>query len=184
MKSVYLKSKRKKWVSFLMGMALVFALVLAVPEESRADGGLVGINDLQNYTSLKKNCSNEEFQAAYNAAQKIVKPLVGKSRKKQVTVIVKKIRARVDSGKVAYSMDAPHYNDPYGYFVTGVGSCAGSVRATGLCLNMLGIPYEHVHENEYSHQWVRVKVGKEYWIADAYGLTLGPEPAPYEHPYL
>ena len=45
-----------------------------------------------------------------------------------------------DSGQVAYTTSTPHYNDPYGYFVAGVSSCAGCTRATGLCLNMLGIP--------------------------------------------
>ena len=91
----------------------------------------------------------------------------------------------VESGQVVYSMSAPHYNDPYGYFVAGVSSCAGCARATGLCLNILGIPYEHVNENQYSHQWCRVKMPDgSYWICDAYGLYVGPEPAPYQHPYL
>ena len=64
-------------------------------------------------------------------------------------------------------------------------SCAGCTRATGLCLNMLGIPYEHVNENQWSHQWCRVKMDDgSYWICDAYGLYCGPEPAPYQHPYF
>ena len=49
---------------------------------------------------------------------------------------------------------------------------------------MLGIPYEHVNENQYSHQWCRVNLNGTYWICDAYGLYCGPEPAPYRHPYL
>lgn len=88
----------------------------------------------------------------------------------------------MDSGQVYYSTDEPHYNDPYGYFVSGVASCAGCARATGLCLDMLGIPYEHVNENQWSHQWCRVNMGDSYWICDAYGLYVGAEPAPYEHP--
>lgn len=59
---------------------------------------------------------------------------------------------------MSYSMSADHYNDPYGYFILGSASCAGCTRATGLCLNILGIPYEHVNENQYSHQWCRVNV--------------------------
>ena len=93
------------------------------------------------------------------------------------------MRDRYDSGMM-YSMSTPHYNDPYGYFVLGTASCAGCARATGLCLNILGIPYEHVNENQYSHQWCRVNVNGTYWICDAYGLYCGPEPAPYMHPYL
>ena len=61
----------------------------------------------------------------------------------------------VDSGKVHYSMDEAHYNDPY----------------------------EHVNENQYSHQWVRVKLKEGYWIADAYGLYVGKELSPCQHPY-
>ena len=95
------------------------------------------------------------------------------------------LRDMVDSGQVAYSTSAAHYNDPYGYFVAGVSSCAGCTRATGLCLNILGIPYEHVNENQYAHQWCRVKMPDgSYWICDAYGLYVGPEPAPYQHPYF
>ena len=48
---------------------------------------------------------------------------------------------------------------------------------------MLGIPYEHVNENQYTHQWCRVDMGGGvYWICDAYGLYCGPEFAPYQHP--
>ena len=48
---------------------------------------------------------------------------------------------------------------------------------------MLGIPYEHVNENQWSHQWCRVPMPDgSYWICDAYGLYCGPEPAPYQHP--
>ena len=69
--------------------------------------------------------------------------------------------------------------------LTGPSSERGCTRTTGLCLNMLGIPYEHVNENQWSHQWCRVPMPDgSYWICDAYGLYCGPEPAPYQHPYL
>lgn len=59
-----------------------------------------------------------------------------------------------------------------------------AARATGLCLNILGIDFEHVNENKYTHQWCRVKIGREYWICDAYGLYAGKEPGKRKHPYL
>ena len=146
---------------------------------------LVPINKLANGRSLQKKMTGAEFQAAYNVAAGIVTPLIGRNRQEQLTAIEAAIRARVDSGAVRYTTSIPHYNDPYGYFVSGVGSCAGETRATGLCLNMLGIPYEHVNENQWSHQWCRVPMADgSYWIVDAYGLYVGPEPAPYCHPYL
>ena len=151
--------------------------------KASANASTVPMNQLQNYASLKNGCSDAEFQAAYNIAKRIVKPLAGQSRESQVRTIVNSIRWMFDSGEVEYSMAVPHYNDPYGYFISGVGSCAGSTRATGLCLNILGIPYEHVHENMYCHQCCRVPVKNDYWVVDAYGLYLGKEPAPYKHPY-
>lgn len=153
-------------------------------EAQQEKSGFVSIDNLENKKSLKKKCTDEEFQAAYNVAAVIVAPLTELSREEQLTQIAIAIRNRVDSGQVQYSTSEAHYNDPYGYFVTGVGSCAGCARATGLCLNMLGISYEHVNESQWSHQWCRVNVDGTYWICDAYGLYVGPEPAPYAHPYL
>lgn len=150
--------------------------------ESTASTGLVPIDKLENRASLKKRCTDEEFQAAYDAASAIVTPLIGQSRENQLNGIFSALRAMFDSGQVTYSTEADHYNDPYGYLVKGVSSCAGCTRTTGLCLNMLGISYEHVNENQWVHQWCRVNVDGVYWICDAYGLYLGPEPAPYEHP--
>lgn len=145
----------------------------------------VPISQLQNRTSLKKKCTDAEFQAAYNAAVELVTPLADLSQEEQLYGIAVALRQMVDSGEVSYTTSADHYNDPYGYFVAGVSSCAGCTRATGLCLNVLGISYEHVNENQWSHQWCRVKMDDgTYWICDAYGLYCGPEPAPYQHPYF
>lgn len=145
----------------------------------------VPVTKLANLKSLRKKTTDAEFRQAYDAAVELVTPLGKLSREEQLYGIASALRDMVESGRVAYSMSAPHYNDPYGYFVAGVSSCAGCTRATGLCLNILGIPYEHVNENQYAHQWCRVKMPDgSYWICDAYGLYVGPEPAPYQHPYF
>ncbi len=147
-----------------------------------AFGGIVPLGQLPHLKNLKKKCTDEEFRAAYDVAAGIVTPLIGMDREEQLYQIAATIRYRVDSGQVYYSTDEPHYDDPYGYFVSGAASCAGCARATGLCLDMLGIPYEHVNENQWSHQWCRVDMGGFYWICDAYGLYVGQEPSPYGHP--
>ena len=139
------------------------------------------INKLGNYKSLRKKTTKDEFQQAYDVAVKIVKPLAGLSRAEQLRGIASTLRYLFDNG-MTYSTSIKHYNDPYGYFVLGVASCAGCARATGLCLSILDIPYEHINENKWSHQWCRVNVNGVYWICDAYGLYCGPEPAPYKHP--
>lgn len=148
-----------------------------------ADFTPVAMKDLANLKSLQKKATDDQLAQAYDIALEIVKPLAGLSREEQLVGIKDALRAMFDSG-MEYSTSAEHYNDPYGYFVLGVASCAGCTRATGLCLNILGIPYEHVNENQWGHQWCRVNVDGTYWICDAYGLYAGPEPAPYTHPYL
>ena len=108
----------------------------------------------------------------------------GQPLEAQLQGVYSQLRAPVDRNEIAYSMEDPHYADPYGYLILKVASCAGSARTAGLCLDVLGIPWEHVNPNAFSHQWARVKVGNEYWICDPYGMYVGPEPAPYKHPYI
>lgn len=157
-------------------------IVIVTAEQTTADG-IVPLDQLANYKSIKKKMTNEEFQAAYDAALSIVQPLAGLSAEDQLLGIMIALRARFENGMV-YSTSENHYNDPYGYLVLGAASCAGSARTTGLCLNMLGYSYEHVNENQWAHQWCRVNIDGTYWICDPYGLYAGPEPSAYEHPYL
>lgn len=143
---------------------------------------LVPVDRLANLSSLRRFTSASELKQSYDVAREIVEPLANLNREAQLCGIALMTRI-ITENEVTYSMSAKHYNDPYGFFVLHTASCAGSARATGLCLNMLGIPYEHVHEGEMnSHQWARVNVDGTYWICDAFGLYCGPEPAPYEHP--
>lgn len=142
---------------------------------------LVPLEWLSNLSSIQKKASRAELAQAYEEARKIVEPLAGLSREAQLVGIALATRV-IDDEEGSYSDTAPHYNDPYGYFVLHTASCAGCTRATGLCLNMLGIPYEHVNENQYSHQWTRVNLNGTYWICDAYGLYCGLEQVPYQHP--
>lgn len=147
----------------------------SAPAVTATVDGIVPIDELANYSSLKKKMTDEEFQAAYNAALSIVEPLVGLSREEQVKGIFASLRAMADNGTVTYSETAPHYNDAYGYFVTHQASCAGSTRATGLCLNMLGMSYVHVNENKWDHQYCRVNINGENWAVDPYGYVCGKE---------
>ena len=158
--------------------------VAPVGGDTAAPEGIVPLKDLTNYNGLKKKMTDAEFQAAYDEALKIVQPLVGLSREEQAKGIFNALRAMADNGTVSYSEEAPHYNDAYGYLISHAASCAGSARTTGLCLNMLGMSYEHVNENQWDHQWCRVNINGVMWIVDPYGYVCAPEPAPYAHPLL
>ena len=163
---------------------LLLCIATSVQPAVAAQTKLVPLKKLERYQYFRKYMSDKELDAAYKKAKKITTPLLVKGKKDQLLGIAVELRKLVDSGKVRYSMKTKHYNDPYGYLVKGVASCAGCARTTGFCLNMLGIHYTHVNEGKYSHQWARVKVGNEYWICDAYGLYCGPEQAVNKHPYL
>ena len=132
--------------------------------------------------SLKKGMTDKEFDEALAVATNIVSKYVNMSRSEQVKGVCKDMTDIWNN--ISYSMSEKHYNNVYGFFILNTASCAGSVRAVGLCLNILGIPYEHVNENAYTHQWARVNVDGVYWVVDANINYAAPEPAPYMHPYM
>nr|MCR5259130.1 hypothetical protein [Desulfovibrio sp.] len=133
------------------------------PADSRLDhpaGAFpVPMSRLANATGIRKNMTQDQFRQAYDAAVRLVTPFAGMPRERQLQEVMKALRAMFESPGFRYSTSAPHYNDPYGYFVLRVSSCAGCARTTILCLNILGIPCEHVNPNKWRHQWARVKVG-------------------------
>lgn len=141
----------------------------------------VPMEKLQNLQLLHWNLSDEQLKQSYDVALEIAAPFAGLDRKLQLRHIATEIRRFTDT-KVTYSTSAPHWLDAYGFFILKSASCQGDTCAMGLCLNILGIDYEHVNHNKWTHQWCRVNVDGTYWIVDSYGLYCGPEPAPYKHP--
>jgi len=126
----------------------------------------------------------EQYQQARAEAERLVGRYAGQSLEARLEGVYAQLRAPVDQGRIEYSMEKPHYADPYGYLILRVASCAGSARTAGLCLDVLGIPWEHVNPGAFTHQWARVNVNGTYWICDPYGMYVGPEPAPYKHPHF
>ena len=143
--------------------------------------GIVPLSELANYDQLHWNLTDEQLSACYEAAKPFVATLVGLSQEEQMKRIAQELRDFFDN-RMEYSDKAPHFLDAYGFFINKKASCQGATCAVGLCLNMLGIDYEHVNHNKWTHQWCRVSYNGAYWIVDPYGLYCGPEPAPYKHP--
>lgn len=143
--------------------------------------GLVPLSELSNYEQLHWNLTDEQLAACYEAAKPFVVTLVGLPQEEQMKRIAQELRDFFDN-RMEYSDKAPHFLDAYGFLINKKASCQGATCAVGLCLNMLGIDYEHVNHNKWTHQWCRVSYNGAYWIVDPYGLYCGPEPAPYKHP--
>lgn len=58
------------------------------------------------------------------------------------------------------------YRSPYGVFITGNYTCAGTTRALGRVLDYMGYPYIHMNENQWSHQWNVLVMDGQVGFAD------------------
>jgi len=149
---------------------------LAVPE--------VTLNSLRPSQSLTRGMTGAEFDRAYTIAYDIVWRYAGLPRQQQIEAVMTELAYIRHNSPWDYSMSERHYNDIYGFFVLNMTSCAGDVRAAGICLTILGIPYEHVNENQYTHQWVRVELDGRFVVLDVNAPFLGYESDPYRHPLI
>lgn len=143
----------------------------------------VPMNQLDNAKLLHWNLTDEQYASAYNEALQIAKYAAGLSLKQQLKYITIAVRSYFNRTGT-YSTEAPHWFDAYGFYVLHKSSCQGAACAVGMCLNILGIPYEHINHNKWEHQWCRVNVAKKYWICDSFGGYFGEEPSPYGHPFF
>lgn len=134
--------------------------------------------------SLKRGMTDAQYAEAYAVANEIVNKHKNKSETDMLTCIMKDIYEIYASG--THNEKDPHYGDVYGALILRRASCAGVTRAVCLCMTILNIPYEHVNESQWTHQWCRVfvKSQNEYWVIDGQGCYAGPEPEPYRHPYI
>lgn len=69
--------------------------------------------------------------------------------------------------------ESKYYRSPYGVFVAGVYTCAGSTRALGRVLDYMGYSWQHHNENQNSHQWCIVTMDGQTGFADGMGGFAG-----------
>lgn len=72
-----------------------------------------------------------------------------------------------------------NYYRPYGVFIAGEASCAGTTRALGLVLECMGYSWEHVNENQWTHQWCRLTMDGQTGWADGQIGWVGYGDYPY-----
>lgn len=85
-----------------------------------------------------------------------------------------------------YTSSDPDYRTPYGLLCKGVYTCAGATRALGLVLECMGYSWEHVNENQWTHQWCKVTMdGKVGWADGMGGIAdYGECPFATGEPYI
>lgn len=65
------------------------------------------------------------------------------------------------------------YRSPYGVFVAGVYTCAGSTRALGRVLDYMGYKWNHRNPNQYTHQWCELYLNGQPAYADGMSGLAG-----------
>lgn len=136
--------------------------------------------------SLKQGLTDEEYAQAYDIALEIVNRNVkianwdkDNHTAEQAWILLGGIKSDIyniyNSG--THIETGKYYYTAYGALVLREASCAGVCRAVALCLVILDIPYEHVNENLWKHQYIRVYVigeeFNEYIRIDAQGGVFG-----------
>lgn len=78
------------------------------------------------------------------------------------------------TAKGKYGADSnKYYRTPYGVFITGNLTCAGTARALGRVLYFMGYEWQHVNENEWKHQWCVLMMDGKIGYADAAVIPTG-----------
>lgn len=166
---------------------------IPAPEpDPAADFEPVPINKLANLKSIKKALTDNQMKQVYDIAVDIVRSSMFLDTTEQKAFYIARKIAR-DYNKYEYTSSTKHCGDPYGVFIEKKATCSGFTRTMGLCLNIMGLPYEHVNEGLWEHQWCRVKINGKYWACDAYTEPYGlfslngilyREDVPYDFPSM
>ena len=85
----------------------------------------------------------------------------GTTDKEKIAYASQRVKEYIENAR--YGNDSEyHYRSPYGVFISGKWTCAGSARALGRVLDYMGYTWYHTGEDQWDHQWVCVKMDGEY----------------------
>ncbi len=130
-----------------------------------------------------KNISQaEKDKIAKSIAKEIAKEVISEAGSEhsaqQLIVATQKTHDRIyEPYGFIHTEDDPQDWTAYSLFVAHRGSCAGHTRALGLVLDELGYEWEHINEDQWTHQFCKVKVkwkskdrskSGDYLYADTY----------------
>lgn len=122
-----------------------------------------------------KNITAEQAALADKVAKNVANSIMNDSTKKTDLERVQAAAQFVElcCGACVYGQDAEKtYRSPYGVFIGGAFTCAGSTRALGRILDYMGIEWEHANENQDTHQWCILTVdGQKTWADGMAGLA-------------
>ncbi len=116
-----------------------------------------------------KNLSADQAALADSVALEIANAILAEP---SLTTDIDRVRAAAQIvGSICaqeyYGSDSTkYYRSPYGVFVAGIYTCAGSTRALGRVLDYMGYDWQHVNENQNMHQWCVLTMDGQIGFAD------------------
>lgn len=129
-----------------------------------------------NHEYYNDHISAEQAAQADSIAKSIANQIMNNANYKTDLQKVKAAAGMVAkyAAKGTYGADAnKYYRTPYGVFVSGNLTCAGTTRALGRVLEFMGYEWQHVNENEWKHQWCVLKMDGKIGYADAAVIPTG-----------
>lgn len=126
--------------------------------------------------SYYSNCTEDQAAQADAVAKQIADSVMGNA---SYTTDLQKVSAAAQMVKSYCDRDVygadenKYYRSPYGVFVSGQYTCAGSTRALGRVLDFMGFEWTHVNENKWVHQWCILTMDGQTGYADGMGGIAG-----------
>ena len=129
-----------------------------------------------NHEYYNNNISAEQAAQADSVAKSIANKIMNnpnyKTDLQKVQTAAQMVAQYAAKGK--YGADTnKYYRTPYGVFITGNLTCAGTARALGRVLEFMGFKWQHVNENEWKHQWCVLYMDGKIGYADAAVIPTG-----------
>lgn len=160
--------------------------VVYVPQTSSNSSTSTNSSSQSNNKPTTGGYSSSDLSAAEKdrQARDVAKKIADEILSKGYTTDLDKVQAA--ASKVSeYYFKGVHvesgvdYRTPYGVFIKGESSCAGTTRALGLVLEYMGYSWQHANENQWTHQWVIVTMDGKVGYADGQVGMVGYGTHPY-----
>ena len=123
-----------------------------------------------------KGLTLEQARAADGTAKAIAEDIMNnpylKTDLQRVEVAAQTVAQLAKQGKYGID-DRKYYRSPFGVFVSGNYTCAGTTRALGRILDYMGFEWKHVNPNVYRHQWNILVMDGQIGFADGMGGWAG-----------
>ena len=153
----------KKIYKVLCLMLVLGLLITSSSKDVRA--ATISSNSHNYYKGLTSNQAAQADLIAKSIADSIMGNPAYTSDIQRVTAAAQAVEAYKSKG--IYGMDSTkYYRSPYGLFVAGVYTCAGTARSLGRVLDYMGYKWQHTNENQYRHQWCVVMMDGQIGFAD------------------